>query len=285
MEEKLSYLHNGTVYNRFPNSIAGENRAFRLGDGFFETIRVKDGAIPYWTAHYARIQAASKALNLDIPHACTSELFKKTLHDFIYQARIQKGGVLRITFFREGSGTYRPESNKLAYVAELKDTSNNNFILNATGLKIGVFTDLRKNQGKFAPFKMMGMQVYIQAAIWAQKNDFQDALVLNEKNQIIEGTSSNLFVVIDGAIHTPPLNQGCVAGVMRMVVINTALKLGIPVYESTLDEKDLLKANEIFLTNATNGIRWVGGYREKRYFHVTSDKILARLNEKEKVFS
>lgn len=285
MEEKHSYLYNGTVYNRFPGSIAGENRAFRLGDGFFETIRVKDGAIPYWAAHYSRIRAAANALNMDIPHACSSDLFKKTLHDFIYQARIKKGGILRITFFRDGVGTYRPESNKMAYVAELNDLSNNNFILNDTGLKIGVYTDLRKLHGKFAPYKMMGMQVYIQAAIWAQTNDFQDALILNEKNQIIEATSSNLFLVIDGAIHTPPINQGCVAGVMRMVVINTALSLGIPVYESTLDEKDLLKANEVFLTNATSGIRWVGGYRDKRYFHNTSSKILARLNEKEKVFS
>jgi len=285
MEEKRSYLYNGTVFNRFPNSIAGENRAFRLGDGFFETIRVKDGAIPYWNAHYARIQSACKALNLEIPQACSIELFKKTLHDFIYQARIQKGGVLRISFFRDGGGTYKPETNKMAYVAELKDTANNNFILNDTGLKIGIYTDLRKHLGRFAPFKMMGMQVYIQAAIWAKKNDFQDALILNEKNQIIEGTSSNLFVVIDGIIHTPPLSQGCVAGVMRMVVINSALKLGIPVYESTLDEKDLLKANEIFLTNATSGIRWVSGYQDKRYFHTASDKILARLNEKEKVFN
>jgi len=285
MEEKHSYLYNGTVFNRFPNSMAGENRAFRLGDGFFETIRVKDGAIPFWSAHYARIQLACKALNLDIPHACGKELFKKTLHDFIFQARIQKGGILRITFFREGAGTYKPESNKLGYVAELKDISSNNFILNDTGLKVGIYTDLRKLPGRFAQFKMMGAQVYIQASIWAQQNDFHDALILNDRNQIIEGTSSNLFVVIEGTIHTPPLKQGCVAGVMRMVIINTALKLGIPVYESTLDEKDLLKANEIFLTNATSGIRWVGGYREKRYFHNASDKILAKLNEKEKVLS
>jgi len=285
MEEKHSFLYNGTVFNRFPNAIAGDNRAFRLGDGFFETIRVKDGSIPYWSAHYSRIQSACKALNIDIPYACGKELFKSTLHDFIYQGRVQKGGILRMTFFREGAGTYRPESNKLGYVAELKNIPNNNFILNDSGLRIGIYTDLKKSQSKFAAFKMMGMQVYIQAAIWAQKNDFQDALILNDQNQIIEGTSSNLFVVIDGVIHTPPLNQGCVAGVMRMVVINTALKLGIPIYESTLDEKDLLKANEVFLTNATSGIRWVSGYREKRYFHNTSDKILTRLNEKDKVLS
>jgi len=285
MEEKHSFLYNGTVFNRFPGSIAGKNRAFRLGDGFFETIRVKDGAIPYWSAHYSRIQLACKALNLDIPYACGKELFVKTLHDFIYQGGVRKGGVLRITFFREGEGTYRPESNKLGYVAELRDTANNNFMLNDSGLRIGIYTDLKKSPGKFAPFKMMGMQVYIQASIWAQNNDYQDALILNDHNQIIEGTSSNLFVVIDGTIHTPPIKHGCVAGIMRMVIINTALKLGIPVYESSLDEKDLLKANEVFLTNATNGVRWVSGYREKRYFHNTSDKILAKLNEQAKVLS
>ena len=285
MEEKRSYLYNGTVYNRFPNTIAGDNRAFRLGDGFFETIRVRDGSIPLWAAHYARIESACKSLSLDIPHACSKELFLKTLHDFIYQAGIQKGAILRITFFREGVGTYKPKTNKLGYVAEIRSTPNNNFILNDTGLRVGIYSDIRKEQGIFSAYKMMGMQVYIQASIWAQKKDFHDALILNQKNQIIEGTSSNLFVVIDGALHTPSVKQGCVAGTMRMAVVNAALKMGVAVYESTLDERDLLKANEIFLTNASNGIRWVGGYEDKRYFHNLSDKLLARLNEKEKVFS
>jgi branched-chain amino acid aminotransferase len=68
-------------------------------------------------------------------------------------------------------------------------------------------------------------------------------------------------------LYTPSLTDGCLAGVMRMQVINLALANGIKVYECSLNPQNLLAADELFFTNASRGITWVGGYRTKRYTH------------------
>lgn len=273
------YLLNGTVYEELPKKFAAENRAFRLGDGFFETIRIRNGDIPYWDAHYARIKASARALSLEIPDLYSSELMQKSLKNLILKNQIENGGILRILFFREGQGTYMPTSNRIGFLAETKTFRHNDFVMNDSGLSVGIYRELYKRTDKFSRYKVLGNQIYIQAAIWAQKSGFDDALVLNESERIIEGSSSNLFLIKKGELHTPSLDDGCLAGVMRMIIINAALEMSIPVFESEIDENDLLDAEEVFLTNAIKGISWIGSYQSKRYFHSISNKILEHLNQ------
>ena len=85
----------------------------------------------------------------------------------------------------------------------------------------------------------------------------------------------------NGVLYTPPLEDGCIGGIMRMNVINTAIENSITVYENTLSPQNLLAADEIFLTNAIQGIQWVGGYKSKRYFNKISKKILELINLRE----
>ena len=83
----------------------------------------------------------------------------------------------------------------------------------------------------------------------------------------------------NGVLYTPGLEEGCLAGTMRMQVINLALENGIKVYECNILPQNLLVADEIFLTNAINGVVWVSGYRTKRYFNNTARKLVNLLNE------
>ena len=75
------------------------------------------------------------------------------------------------------------------------------------------------------------------------------------------------------------MEDGCIAGTMRMNVINLALENKIKVYECTLNPHNLLSADEVFLTNAIRGIEWVVAYKTKRYFNEMSKKLLTILNE------
>ena len=129
----------------------------------------------------------------------------------------------------------------------------------------------------------MGNHVYIQAAVWAQANNLTDALIINDHNRIIEATSSNVFIVKNGALHTPAVDSGCVGGVMRMAVINAAIREGIPIFESEIDVNDIIFADEVFLTNAVAGISWVGSFRNKRYYHKLSDRLIAKINRVESI--
>jgi branched-chain amino acid aminotransferase len=105
-------------------------------------------------------------------------------------------------------------------------------------------------------------------------------VLLNQSGNVCEAISSNLFVVINGAIYTPPLSEGCVAGIMRQLVIELASEVRQKVFETQLRPSDLLMADEVFLTNSIVGIKWVGAYKNKKYQHKISSMLSAALPAK-----
>lgn len=274
---------NGNLHSELSADFFLKNRAFRLGDGFFETLRVIHGSVHLWDAHYTRIKACCKALEIELPTVYSSEYMINSLYKLFEKNGINSGGRIRITFFREGEGTYRPESNRLGFVVEAKSIHQREFLVKDQGISIDVYPDLKKSFSRLSPFKLMGNHVYIQAAVWAQANNLTDALIINDYNRIIEATASNVFIVKNGAIHTPAVVSGCVGGVMRMAVINAAIREGIPIFESEIDVNDVIFADEVFLTNAVSGISWVGSFRNKRYYHKLSDMLIAKINKAESI--
>jgi len=274
---------NGNLYPELSPDFFMKNRAFRLGDGFFETLRVIHGSLHQWNAHYARAIACCEALAIDVPNVYSSDFLRNAIYKLLEKNGIKSGGRVRITFFREGEGTYKPETNRLGFVIEAKTLHQREFLVKDKGLSLDIFMDLKKSISRISPFKLLGNQVYIQAAIWAEANNLNDALIINTDNRVIEATSSNVFIVKNGAIHTPGVDSGCVGGVMRMAVINAAVRAGIPVFESEIDRNDITFADEVFLTNAVSGISWVGSFGNKRYYHKLSDRLIEILNRAEAV--
>jgi branched-chain amino acid aminotransferase len=117
------------------------------------------------------------------------------------------------------------------------------------------------------------------AGNYKTKNNLDDCLILNDRGNPIESISSNLFIVKNNTLLTPSIESGAVAGIMREQLIETALKLNITVYDDCLlTSDDLLEADEIFLSNAINGIRWVVAFKDRRYFNKTSRILIEELN-------
>ena len=114
----------------------------------------------------------------------------------------------------------------------------------------------------------------------AKEKNIDDLLIQNNKLGIIEGSSSNLFIVSNGVLYTPSLDLGCLGGTMRMQIINLAIANNIKVYECNITPQNLLVADEVFLTNAVSGVIWVGSYRTKRYFNSMAKQFINLLNEK-----
>src|SRR5690606_14301419 len=155
----------------------------------------------------------------------------------------------------------------------------NQFILNSKGLEVDIYTEIKKQKSIVSNFKVKNGLIYVMAAIKAQERVLDDLLISNERGGILESSNANIFVVSNGVLYTPGLEEGCLAGTMRMQVINLALQNGIKVYECNILPQNLLAADEIFLTNAVKGITWVSGYRTKRYFNNTSRKLVDILNQ------
>lgn len=257
------------------------NRGFWYGDGVFETIRVING-MPYNVqAHYERLTEGLKTLHIELPADFSYTSFYSILQELIVVNAISGGAKIKFAVYRGGKGTYKPENNFGHYVAEISELENNYFELNAKGLSIGIYDENSKPKTKFNKFKTLSGILYVLASEFAQKENFDDALLVNDNLKIIEATSSNIFLVSNGVLYTPPLDDGCVAGTMRMAVINAALENKMTVYESSISPQHLIVADEIFLTNAIQGIKWVGSFKNKRYFHDIAKKLLHKINEKE----
>lgn len=282
----MSYVfHKGEFVSDMATHIAKDNRAFRFGDGFFESMRIVNGKALFLENHFARVISTANALRMQLPPDFTPELLRGQILEVLSRNDITKGGRMRITFYRKSTGFYLPKQDELTYFIEAEPLADNEFVLNATGRMVDIFTDYKKEINKLSVFKTLNCQLYVQAAIHAREKGLDEALIQNNKLSIIESNSSNLFIVSNGVLYTPTLEDGCVAGTMRMNIINLAIENKIKVYECTLNPQNLLAADEMFLTNAVRGIEWIVGYRTKRYFNDMSKRLMVVLNEKAQAYS
>jgi len=276
----MNYIyHNGEFLDKSKPCIFADNRGFRYGDGFFESIRIVNGEPIFLENHFNRITDGLKVYKIDKPERFSMELLKSEILLLLDKNGISQGGRVRITLTRKGIGFYAPDTNNLDYIIEADSKPDNYFVLNNTGKVVDLFPDLKKQINSFSIFKTLNCQLYIHASLFANEKMIDEALIQNEKFGIIESSVANIFLVSNGVLYTPGLVEGCVGGTMRMNIINLAIENSIKVYECNLTPQNLLAADEIFLTNAINGIQWVGSYRTKRYFNNTSKKILDMLNK------
>lgn len=216
---------------------------------------------------------------MNVPQNFNSISFEASLTELIQKKNIQQGGRVRVTFFRDGGGRYTPTSNDVWWVAEAESIDANEFQLNEEGLVVDIYPEMKKTRTPLANFKNLAAQIYVHSGIWAREQELSEALISNERNHIIESTKSNLFLVSNRVLYTPGLDGGPVGGIMRAAVIQVALSHGYKVYECDLTPQELLRADEMFLTNAIRGIQWVTAYRTKRYFSSTAKELVELLNQ------
>lgn len=255
------------------------NRAFHFGDGFFETIRVVNGRPCFLNSHFMRIRVSMDALKMTVPHDFNEATLFREITRLLERNGIHQGGRVRITFSRKADGFYLPLSNDTEYLIEAYPTNHNLFTLNQQGRVIDIYPEMKKQINALSAFKTLNCQLYIMACLYAKSRNLDDCFIQNDRHGIIEASSSNIFIVSNGVLYTPSLEEGCVGGVMRMQLINLAIDHNIKVYECNLSPQNLLAADEIFLTNAIQGVQWVSSYRTKRYFNEMSRRMLQILND------
>ena len=255
------------------------NRAFLLADGVFESMRFTAGHVPFLSLHVQRLHAALEAHGMNAPESLGEAALSEALEAWRATWGVQGDVRIRLTAYRAGEGAYAPETDDVSWVATAATMTESGFGLPPKGLDVDIFQDMVKHRSPISKFKNLASTVYIRAARHASQRGWGDALVLNPDQRIIESSRSNLFVVSNGVLYTPSLDDGCVGGIMRSVLIRTALDNGVKVYEAALTPQTLLQADELFLTNAVRGIEWVSSYKTKRYFHATAEKLANWIQE------
>jgi branched-chain amino acid aminotransferase len=254
------------------------NRAFKYGDGLFESMRLMKGKLKFPELHAERLQKGMKALKIDGYSQADSWFLKEKVEELARRNKI-KHGRLRLTVYRDAEGLYAPTQNKMAYCLEIQPLDEPRYFLNERGLIMDVYTELPKPLNWLSNIKTCNSLTYVMAGIYKQQNKLDDVFLLNQNRFLCEANSSNIFVWYQNHLYTPALSEGCVEGVMRRVVIQLALDNNIPVTEAQINPEILNEADEVFLTNATKGIQWVMGYGVKRYFNRISKALMDELNK------
>ena len=271
---------NGTLIADETLCFSTQNRALKYGDALFETIRYADGKLLFWEDHYFRLMGAMRLLRMEIPMEYSPEHLQSEILRLLMVNKLTKGAArIRLTVYRDATGYYTPETNAVGFFIEGTPMAEVGYQLNEKGLDIELFRDHYKPKGLLSNIKSTHCLLYTLAGIFARENGFDDCLLLNADKQLVEATSSNLFMVKGRAISTPPIVDGCVKGIMRKQVIKLATEAGFDVKEESLSPFDLHKADEVFLSNAIQGICWVAGYRKKAFTNLVALKLLEKLNE------
>jgi branched-subunit amino acid aminotransferase/4-amino-4-deoxychorismate lyase len=271
-------LYNDEFISANQPVLSVSNRSFKYGDGLFESMRMANGKLKFAEQHAQRLAEGMRALKIDGSTLLDAYFLKQKTAELAKKNKYKGNVRFRFSVYRDAEGLYTPENNKSGYVLESSALHEADYQLNKKGLIIDVYDELAKPINKLSNFKTSNALIYVMAGLYRKQHRLDDVFMLNQNGFLCESMSSNLFVVYDKQIYTPALSEGCVAGVMRDVVMDLAKSNAIPIIEAQLNPEVLKEAEEVFVTNAVSGIRWVMGYGRKRYFNENAKMLSALLN-------
>ncbi|MDE0261296.1 MAG: aminotransferase class IV [Bryobacterales bacterium] len=212
------------------------------GWGVFSTLRIYQG-IPFaFERHWERLTRDAALLHVEMPPSrdeLRSRLIELVVRNDCPEAKMRVNVMRSQGGLFEGPGSGRP-SDVVAFTADLSaDPGSVVLALQPHG---------RDSKSEFAGTKTLSWAHNLTLFENAQRAGFADALLLNERGEVSECTSANVFAVTDGVTLTPPLASGSLPGVTRAVML---VELGEPVEERVLYPDDLYAADEVFITSST----------------------------------
>jgi branched-chain amino acid aminotransferase len=245
--------------------ISAANRGLRFGDGLFETIKVVKGQMPLFDWHMERLNHGLATLQMQLPVHYTPDYITQIILDLCSRNNISGAARVRMTIVRGNGNLFTTDDPYSSIIIQAEPLANEYLALNETGLNIDICPGIQKSSDQLANLKSNNYLPYVMAALYAKQHQLNDCLVLNTHNRICDGTIANVFYIHQNNIYTPPLTEGGVAGVMRSYLLATLPEAGYTVHEKFCTPEDVEAADEVFLTNALYGIRWVGNFRHKEY--------------------
>lgn len=267
----MHYINfNGQIIAENETVVSVDNRSFRYGDGLFETMLWKDGDIRFLNFHVERLQKGMEMLHFDEYRKFDAFFIRAKAEELIRKNNmIGQQARVRLIVYRDGAGLYTPETNKPAFCLQVSriPTSLRDKKL---GLIVDVYTEYKKPYSDLSMLKSNNALIFTMAGLFKKKHAYDDVFLLNQEGNLCEALTSNIFVYYEKVLYTPALTEGCIEGVMRRVVMDMAQHEGIPVVEAQINPEIMKQADEIFCTNAVQGVQWVMGYKQKRYFNKIS---------------
>ena len=251
------YICNGTIFQEQEPSLHPNNRSFRYGDGLFETIRYANGQMPLWDLHMHRLFQGLSVLKISTGKLFTSERLIKQVANLCQKNNLRHARI-RITVSRGEGGILEPTALTPDYIIQTWPLDEPTPRFNTNGLHLRVYPDGRKSADALAALKSTNYLLYAMAALHAKEQKANDAIVLNHHERIADCSIANIYWVDGQQVFTTPLSEGPVAGVMRTYLLSK-----VNCIEQVAAPEDILRAPEVFVTNAVRGIQWVSEIEDR----------------------
>ena len=263
-----------------PVLLAG-NRAFRFGDALFENIHAWSTEAQLLEKHYNRLINSMDMLGMAVPSRLTVPSLSRFITQLLNRNKIFGGAGIRLTVYRETGESLLPGDQMTSFILECEALESGKYQLNEKGYFIDVCQEYRRAAGILSGLKTTGYLSNVMTALFCEQHGLDDAIMINESGRITGSARSNVFLVRASSLFTPVLGQGCIPGVMREMIIKLAADAGFQVNDhSSLTPAVLDDADEVFFTNAIEGIRWTGAYRQRRFYKNTAQMLIRKLNDK-----
>jgi branched-chain amino acid aminotransferase len=222
------------------------------GWGLFTTIRIVKGVAFGYERHWRRLEKDAAIIRMPLPN--TGEKVRVHLEEVIRANKVSDG-CARIYLIYNQVGMWRseeamPQVDLVIYTADLPQYRE--------PLRLAIREHGRHAASALAGVKSISWLPNVWAVAEAQKEGFDEVVLLNERGEVAECTAANIFVVKGDKVYTPPLSSGCLEGVTRGTLMEIAPKAGIAVVEQTLKREDFAAADEVFISSTNRNLIGVG---------------------------
>ena len=235
---------NGSLVAADDASIPALDHGVTVGDGVFETMRIYDGVAFALRRHLERLERSATGLGLALP---ARSLLRRAVEEVVTASTLRDGRV-RLTITAGpgplGSGRTGGDATVIAAVAPLEPAAPTTAVVTVPWV--------RNERSPLAGLKTTSYAENVVALARAKEAGASEALFANTVGELCEGTGTNVFLVLDGRLVTPPLSSGCLAGVTRELVLEV-----VEAEERSVPFEALADAEEVFLTSSTREVQAV----------------------------
>lgn len=261
------------------NNLSSSNRAFLYGDGVFETLKIVNNTILFLEDHYFRLMASMRIVRMKIPNNFTLEYLEAQILNLAKAQNCENSARVRFTVFRNDGGFYLPNTNSVSFQIQVFPLENALYSFSDANYEVDLYKDFFISKQLLSTIKTTNKMINITGSIFAEENDLQNCILLNNDKNVVEALNGNLFMLLGTKLITPPISEGCLNGIMRKQILQIAKKIeSVEVIEEVISPFDLQKADELFITNVISGIQPITKYRKKEYKTDLAKEILTNLN-------
>ncbi len=222
------------------------------GWGIFTTVRISRGEAFAYERHWRRLERDAATTRMPVPH--TAAKIRVHLHEVIRANKVSEGAA-RIYLVNNQVGYWRsdeaqPQVDLIICTADLPEYRE--------PVRLALREHGRHAASPLAGVKSISWLPNVWAFAEAQKEGFDEVVLLNERGEVAECTAANIFTVKNGKVFTPPLSSGCLEGVTRGILFEIAPEAGFSLVEQTFRPEDLYSADEVFITSTNRSLIGVG---------------------------